>query len=138
VLIIAFALGYLLIILEYPLHIDKAASALLTGVILWTLLILGVPAELSAPEIEHHLMEHLADIGAILFFLMGAMTIVELIDSHEGFKVITSRIHTSKKLSLLWILSTVTFFLSAILDNLTTTIVMAALLRKLIKDRKDL
>jgi Na+/H+ antiporter NhaD/arsenite permease-like protein len=147
-IIIVFCLGYLFIALEHKLHIDKAASALLTGVFLWTILIVGheyyLPEALSAHGaspimvIEHDLMEHLSEISAILFFLLGAMTIVELIDTHGGFKVITSRIHTSNKLPLLWILSIVTFFLSAILDNLTTTIVMATLLRKLIKDRSDL
>ncbi len=147
-IIIVFCLGYLFIALEHKLHIDKAASALLTGVFLWTILIVGheyyLPEVVSAHGaspimvIEHDLMEHLSEISAILFFLLGAMTIVELIDTHGGFNVITSRIHTSNKLPLLWILSIVTFFLSAILDNLTTTIVMATLLRKLIKDRSDL
>lgn len=147
-LVIVFILGYMLIALEHPIRIDKAASALLTGVVLWIILIIG--HELYYPgaappdghsafsEIGHHLMEHLGDISAILFFLLGAMTIVELIDSHDGFKVITSRIQTSNKLPLLWILSFVTFFLSSILDNLTTAIVMAALVRKLIKDKEDL
>lgn len=138
--------GYILIALEHPLRIDKAAVALLTGVVLWTLLILGnyliTPDGLSREglvlAIEHHLLEHLSDISAILFFLLGAMTIVEIVDRHDGFRVITSQIKTTNKLKLIWILALVTFFLSAILDNLTTTIVMATLLRKILHKKSDL
>jgi Na+/H+ antiporter NhaD/arsenite permease-like protein len=85
---------------------------------------------------HHELLEHLADISAILFFLLGAMTIVEIVDQHEGFKIITDKIKTTNKVKLLWILSVLTFFMSAVLDNLTTTIVIIALLRKLIGDQK--
>ncbi len=85
--------------------------------------------------VEVQIIEHLGEISEILFFLLGAMTIVEIIDQHEGFKVITDKIKTTNKVKLLWILSFLTFFLSAILDNLTTTIVMVALLRKLITDK---
>jgi len=86
----------------------------------------------------HELAHHLVDIAEILFFLLGAMTIVELIDAHEGFSIITDKITTNKRVALLWILSIITFFFSAALDNLTTAIVMAALLTKLIKDKEDL
>ena len=89
-------------------------------------------------EIVHQLLEHLGDIASILFFLMGAMTIVELVDAHEGFRVITDKITGTKKVPLMWVLSILTFFLSAALDNMTTAIVMCALLRKIIKDKHDL
>jgi Na+/H+ antiporter NhaD/arsenite permease-like protein len=86
--------------------------------------------------VEIQIIEHLGEIAEILFFLLGAMTIVEVIDQHEGFKIITDKIHTTKKVKLLWILGILTFFMSAVLDNLTTTIVMIALLRKLVADKK--
>ena len=140
---VVFVAGYLAIALEHPLHINKAASALVTGVLVWVLLMLGreglMPDAHAGPEgVVHHLMEHLGDIAGILFFLMGAMTVVELIDVHEGFRVITDRITGTSKVSLLWMLSIIAFFLSAALDNMTTAIVMSALLRKLIRDRNDL
>lgn len=86
--------------------------------------------------VKHELEHHLVEIAEILFFLFGAMTIVEIIDQHQGFKVITDKIRTTNQVKLLWILSILTFFMSAALDNLTTTIVMVALLRKLISDKK--
>jgi Na+/H+ antiporter NhaD/arsenite permease-like protein len=86
--------------------------------------------------VSEQLYEHLGQISGILFFLLGAMTIVELIDAHDGFDVITAKIKTSDQLKLLWIISIITFFLSAVLDNLTTTIVMVSLLRKLISEKK--
>jgi len=86
--------------------------------------------------VSEELYEHLGQISGILFFLLGAMTIVELIDAHDGFDVITTKIKTSDQLKLLWIISIITFFLSAVLDNLTTTIVMVSLLRKLISEKK--
>lgn len=142
---VVFVLGYLAIALEHPIRINKAASAILTGALVWAILMLGRDAvfhgdaDHADPEgLVHHLLEHLGDIASILFFLMGAMTIVELVDVHEGFRVITDRISATKKVPLLWIISVITFFLSAALDNLTTTIVMCALLRKLIKDKEDL
>ncbi len=94
--------------------------------------------ELKIHFLGHELAHHLVDIAEILFFLLGAMTIVELIDAHEGFAIITDKITTNKKVALMWILCTITFFFSAALDNLTTAIVMAALLSKLIKDKEDL
>ena len=146
---VVFVLGYLCIAFEHPLKIDKAAAAILTAVLCWTVLVLGAdhilpllqhgshdPADSSAVVIEA-LRHHLGEISEILFFLLGAMTIVELIDSHEGFKVITDRIQTRKRVHLLWIVGFLTFFLSAALDNLTTTIVMVSLLRKLIRGRPE-
>jgi Na+/H+ antiporter NhaD/arsenite permease-like protein len=138
-----FIVGYLCIALEHPLKIDKAASAILTAVICWTVLVFGADSILPALQageshgINTELRHHLGEISEILFFLMGAMTIVELIDAHEGFKVITNRIRTTKRVQLLWVIGFIAFFLSAALDNLTTTIVMVSLLRKLIKDKHD-
>ena len=158
ILILAvFILGYAFIALEHNIHIDKAASALLTGTVCWALFVLGwhdVPAHLAeeyhlfaadhmgsghgglAVFFEHRLLHHMEEISSILFFLMGAMTIVELIDTHEGFRVITDRIQTRNKVKMLWIVCVLTFFFSALLDNLTTSIVMVSLLRKLIDDRQ--
>jgi Na+/H+ antiporter NhaD/arsenite permease-like protein len=155
-IIVVFVIGYLAIAFEHPLHINKAASALLIGVLCWTLYVLDVdklaPAEavpgwFSAkvgsehPEhlnreflVDGQLVHAVAEIAQILFFLMGAMTIVELVDAHEGFSIITNRIRAKNTVTLLWIVSWLTFFLSAVLDNLTTTIVMVSLLRKLIHD----
>lgn len=133
-ILIVFLTGYLAITLEHPIHINKAATAIVTGVLCWTIFILfGHDVE----HINHELAEHLGEISSILFFLLGAMTIVELIDSHDGFEAITSRITTSNKRKLLWIMGILTFFLSAVLDNLTTSIVMTSLSRKLISDKKD-
>ncbi len=149
-MVIVFVLGYAAIALEHPIKIDKSASALLTGVLCWTVLIIGAP-EIFNGTVEHaqeaggfshfineELMEHLADIAGILFFLLGAMTIVELIDAHGGFGVVTDKITTTNKVKLIWILALTTFFFSAALDNLTTSIVMAAVIRKLMKDKADL
>lgn len=155
---VVFVLGYLAIALEHPIHIDKAASALLLGVLCWALFVVGIeeiphfleheyvvfqqensmlaPDEVQPMFLEHRLLHHISEIAGILFFLMGAMTIVETVDAHEGFRVITDRIKTTNKVKLLWVLSILTFFFSAVLDNLTTTIVMVSLLRKLIDDKK--
>ena len=129
---VIFIVGYLAIAFEHPLKINKAASALLTGVICWTVYALSSgESELIAESLAHHLSE----VAGILFFLLGAMVIVELIDAHDGFEVITSKIKTRDKRALLWIISIITFFLSSVLDNLTTTIVMVSLIRKIITDR---
>jgi Na+/H+ antiporter NhaD/arsenite permease-like protein len=157
-----FVLGYILIALEHPIKINKAATALITGMICWTIFAVATPSDSllqsshflsfsktflaqqnSTNELSnlHHefvvenLGEHLNEISQILFFLIGAMTIVELIDSHEGFKFITDLIKTRKPKTLLWIVCWVAFFLSAVLDNLTTTIVMVSLVRKLIPNK---
>jgi Na+/H+ antiporter NhaD/arsenite permease-like protein len=131
-MIAVFILGYAAIAFEHNLKIDKAAAALVTGVLCWTFYLFG-GAELH--EAEHALLEHLSEISGILFFLLGAMTIVEVVDAHEGFAVITDKIKTKNVRSLLWTVSILTFFFSAILDNLTTSIVMISLLRKLVKDQ---
>ena len=133
-MIVIFVLGYLAIALEHPIKVDKAASALITGVLVWTLFVLS-----GADQhfIEEQLLHHLSEISSILFFLLGAMTIVELIDAHEGFSIITDKITTKNRVKLLWIVSFLTFFFSAALDNLTTTIVMVSLLRKLIDDKYE-
>ena len=134
-MILVFVLGYMAIALEHPIKVDKAASALIIGGLGWALYAFS---GVDAHHMNEHLSHHLVDIAEILFFLLGAMTIVELIDAHEGFSIITDKITTNKKVALMWILSFITFFFSAALDNLTTAIVMAALLTKLIKDREDL
>ena len=139
---VIFVLGYLAIALEHPLRVNKTATALLTGVVLWTILMLAheriLPLATGAEELNHALLEHVGEIASILFFLMGAMAVVELVDVHEGFRVITDRITSKKKVTLLWIVSIIAFFLSAVLDNLTTAIVMCALLRKMIDDKPTL
>lgn len=158
VMIILFVVGYACIAFEHPLKVNKTAFALMLGVLMWLCYILtgpsifdvsgfrgGYDAFMAAnPDAtfvdfitKNELIEHLGDIAEILFYLMGAMTVVELIDSHGGFKIITDRITTKNKVKLLWILSFVTFFLSALLDNLTTAIVMVALLRKLLPEKQD-
>lgn len=159
-MVVIFVLGYIAIALEHPLKIDKAASALFIGTATWVAYIFGAfdiftsgashawneyfasnPEANTIEAMQHfiihtQIIEHLGEISEILFFLLGAMTIVEIVDQHQGFKVITDKIKTTNKVKLLWVLSFLTFFLSAILDNLTTTIVMVALLRKLIDDKQ--
>ena len=134
-LIIAiFILGYIAIATEHSIKINKAATALITGVLSWSVYILFSPDKLFVGE---ELTKHMGDLSGILFFLLGAMTIVELIDAHDGFDIITTRIKQTDKRKLLWIVAFITFFLSAVLDNLTTTIVIISLLRKLIRDDND-
>ena len=130
-LIFIFVVGYLAIALEHSIKINKTATALLTGVLCWTIYIVS---ENEPNTVLSELSEHLASISEILFFLLGAMTIVELIDAHDGFRLITDKITSKNKVKLLWMIAMITFFLSAILDNLTTAIVMVSVLRKLIKD----
>lgn len=164
VIIVIFVVGYLAIALEHPLKVDKTATALLLGMVLWVCYALGadqIVPTISADKFHEFLsqnpsladkplhtqtleyivnvdiIEHLGDITQTILFLLGAMTIVELIDVHGGFGVITNRIHTRNKRKLLWIMSIVTFFMSAVLDNLTTTIVMLTLLRKFVPDKKE-
>lgn len=133
-IIIIFILGYLAIAFEHRIRINKAAIALLTGVLCWTAYIVSADnKELVVDQLSHHL----GNLSQILFFLMGAMAIVELIDAHDGFEIITQRIQTTRKGRLLWIIGIISFILSAILDNLTTTIVMVSLIRKLVDDKKD-
>lgn len=203
IMIIVFVLGYLAIALEHPLKIDKAASALVTGALVWGIYALApadvlnfdadesinkiaqseeippgfqeflwediveesvdqhyedahdiiehgeiaapmheIPAEetpiITTHFLEHDIGHHLSEIAQILFFLLCAMTIVEVIDAHEGFRIITDKITTTNRVKLMWLVCVMTFFFSAALDNLTTAIVMAALLKKLMKDKKDI
>lgn len=144
-MILVFLVGYVCIAMEHPLKVNKAATALLLSVILWVSYMFYAPSmhpELSLEQVrelitDHQIIEHMGDISEILFFLLGAMTIVELVDVHGGFSIVTDKITTRQKRKLLWILSFVTFFLSAILDNMTTAIVMTMLLRKLVHDKQD-
>ena len=133
-MVVIFLIGYLGITFEHPLKINKAAFALLIGVLCWAVFFLASEGHAHS---QHQLFEHLGEIAGILFFLIGAMTIVELIDSHNGFSIITRRITTENKVNFLWIVSLLTFFMSALLDNLTTSIVMVSLLRQILKDRSE-
>ena len=177
---VLFIIGYTVIALEHPLKINKSATALFMGTLLWALVAIFYEPLLNLnfspywqhakevaenitqyvkPHIDqetyhkvwkeyvelgenprefiiHEVEEHLIDIAEILFFLLGAMTIVETVDHYQGFRIITDRIKTDSKVKLLWILAWLTFFMSSVLDNLTTTIVMIALLRKLVGDKK--
>jgi len=131
-MIVIFVVGYTFIALEHPIKINKSATALLLAAIMWAVF------ALMGPGFDHEaLVIHLGETAEILFFLLGAMTIVEIVDKHEGFSIITDKISTTNKRKLLWIISILTFFMSAVLDNLTTSIVMVALLRKLIDDKHE-
>ncbi len=155
IIILTFILGYLAITLEHPLKLDKAVSALLMATLLWAILAFGFnegwfsvvnshgevfnilsgdPAE-QLEGFKNILMHHFSSISEILFFLIGAMTIVEIIDLHRGFAIIKKAITATSKLKLLWILGTLAFVLSAVIDNLTTTIILVTLLRKLVPKR---
>lgn len=134
VILIIFVCGYLLITLENAVRINKAAFALITGVLCWGLYLVS---ESGSAASAHALRDQVSEIAEILFFLIGAMTIVELIDLHGGFDLLTSKIRTRNKVSLLWVAAALAFFLSAILDNLTTAIVMTSVIGKLVDDRKD-
>lgn len=133
-LVITFVLCYAAIALERPLKINKAASALMGAGLLWTIYALGSG---QRSMVSAELGESLMGTAQIVFFLIGAMTIVEVVDAHDGFYVITSRIKTAKMSTLMWLVGIVTFFLSAILDNLTTTIVMVSLMKKLLEKADD-
>lgn len=159
VMVVLFLLGYTAIAMEHKININKAASALILCCLLWIVYIFAAPnlignsadfmtyasenSELSFKEnifnyvTNIQIIEHVGDVAEILFFLMGAMTIVELIDVHGGFSIITDHIKVSDKRKLLWKIAFITFFMSAVLDNLTTSIVMIMMLRKLISDQKD-
>jgi Na+/H+ antiporter NhaD/arsenite permease-like protein len=133
-LVTIFVIAYAAIALEHPIRINKAASALVGAGLLWT-----IYATMSGDTalIDRQLNESVSSTAQIVFFLVGAMTIVEVIDAHNGFEVITSLIRTRKQTTLMWLVGFVTFFLSAILDNLTTTIVMISLMRKLLDNQSD-
>ncbi len=133
-LVVIFIVAYAAIALEHPLKVNKSASALIGAGLLWTVYALLGGDHLA---VSHNLQESVAATAQIVFFLMGAMTIVEVVDAHNGFRVITSRIKTTQITSLLWLVGFVTFFLSSILDNLTTTIVMISLMKKLLDRHED-
>jgi NhaD family Na+/H+ antiporter len=132
-IILIFVVGYLAIALEHPLKINKSGAALVMGILIWTLYKVFWPEAAVESELGHHI----EGISGILFFLMGAMTIVEVVDAHDGFNLITNRIKTRSKIRLLWIISILTFFLSAVLDNLTTAIVMVSLVRKIVDEKEQ-
>jgi Na+/H+ antiporter NhaD/arsenite permease-like protein len=134
IIVLIFVLAYAAIALEHPIGINKSASALIGAGLLWTIYALSTG---DHTLVGHQLNESLASTAQIVFFLMGAMTIVEVVDAHNGFEVITSRIRTTKLSSLMWLVGFVTFFLSSILDNLTTTIVMISLIKKLLDKHED-
>jgi len=129
-----FVLAYAAIALEHPLGVNKSASALIGAALLWTVY---STATGDHALVGHALDESVASTAQIVFFLIGAMTIVEVVDAHDGFEVITSRISTTSQVRLIWVIGFVTFFLSSILDNLTTTIVMVSLIQRLIAKRED-
>jgi len=133
-IIVVFILAYAAIALEHPLKVHKTASALIGAGLLWTI----YAATSDAPAlVAQQLDASLASTAQIVFFLMAAMTIVEVVDAHDGFEVITSRIKTTRLASLLWLVGIVSFFLSSILDNMTTTIVMVSLMKRLLDDHED-
>lgn len=134
ILLAIFVIGYSAIAFENNIRINKTATALITGVLSWVALMYFAP---DKSVVNFKLLEHLGNVSSILFFLLGAMTIIELIDAHDGFDLVTDFITQTNKRLLIWIIGFITFFLSSILDNLTTTLVMIALLRKLVKDPKD-
>ncbi len=143
-LISIFIIGYTCIALEHPLKVNKTATALLLGTALWAVFSFcniifrpDLDIEQWRSFISGNLIENLGETAEIVFFLLGAMTIVTLVEDYQGFRIITDKITTTNKKKLLWELSMLTFFLSALLDNMTTAIVMCALLRKLIADKKE-
>ena len=130
-----FILGYVGIILEFQVNVNKSGVALLLGALCWMMIFIYGPSSMTAKLAK--LGEHLSDVSQILFFLLGAMTLVELIDSHKGFNTVIKLINTQSKRRLLWVVSFLAFVLSAVLDNLTTTILMVSMLRKIIPERKE-
>ncbi len=163
-MIIVFLVGYISIAMEHSIKINKASIALLIGMVLWVVYIYLAPSivqsvsaesftdflshngglthlnfkeQVSSFVINHQLLETIGDISETLLFLTGAMTVVEIIDVHGGFNFITNWIITRKRRKLLWLVAIITFFLSSVLDNLTTTIVMVMLIRKIVDDRKE-
>src|SRR3990172_3708992 len=132
---VVFVLAYAAIALEHPIRINKSAIALIAAGTMWTLYSFASP--LGVEHVIHQLTEKLGETAAIVFFLISAMTIVEVTDSHGGFEGITTRIKATKLSSLLWIIGFITFYLSSILDNMTTTIVMVSLMKRLLKDHKQ-
>ena len=134
ILLVIFFVGYTAIVFEDYFKVNRTAVALITGVLCWTAYILFATNKL---DVNESLMMHLGDISSILFYLLGAMTVVELVDAHYGFEIIADFITQVNKRKLIWMIGFIAFFLSAVLDNLTTTIVMVSLLRKLIRQKED-
>ena len=143
-LITLFIIGYTCIALEHPLKVNKTATALLLGAVIWA--IFSFCNTIARPDLDleqwrafisGNLIENLGETAEIVFFLLGAMTIVTLVEDYQGFRIITDKITTTNKKKLLWEISILTFFLSALLDNMTTAIVMCALLRKLVADKNE-
>jgi len=136
-----FVIGYLAIVFEHPLKLDKTVPALIMGALAWAAISLGhlevVGHDHHLGELEGVLLHHLGKIAEILFFLIGAMTIVELVGLHKGFSIITNKIDTTSKKKMLLLICILAFFLSATLDNLASTIVLVALLRKLVPQREE-
>ena len=157
ILILLFVIGYLSITLEHPLKLDKTVPALMMAALMWALLAIGFhngwfsvvdghgsvfninSGDIHQQEhgFEGLLLHHVGKVAEILIFLIGAMTIVELIDLHRGFDVLKDMVKTKSKIRLLWITGIVGFILSAVIDNLTATIVLISLLRKLIQNREE-
>lgn len=135
VMLIIFLIAYLAIIFEHQININKSATALMTAVICWILISVWFFPDVNSSLTQ--LNAHLADISQILIFLIGAMTIVELINVYDGFRLISRFITTKDKRVLLWVISIITFFLSALLDNMTTSIVMVLLLRRFINNKQE-
>lgn len=131
-LTVVFVVVYAAIALEHPIKVEKSASALFGAGLLWTIYAIGAGEH---EAVVHQLTETIGATAGIIFFLMGAMTIVEVIDAHDGFELITSQIKTKRLATLMWLVCVITFFLSAALDNLTTTIVMVSLIGKLFKNK---
>lgn len=133
-LVTVFFVTYAAITLEHQTGVNKSAPALIGAVVLWAIYAFGLG---DMPLVTKQLNESLVTTAQIIFFLMGAMTIVEVVDSHGGFEIITSRIRTKRLSTLMWLVGTLTFFLSSVLDNLTTAIVMVSLMKKLLAKRED-
>ncbi|HQU54892.1 MAG TPA: sodium:proton antiporter NhaD, partial [Saprospiraceae bacterium] len=139
--ILVFILGYVTIVFEHPLKLDKTVPALIMGALCWAIISFGhlqvFDDSHQAGELSGILLHHIGKVAEILIFLLGAMTIVELIDLHNGFAVITNRIKTTSKKTMLWIIVVLAFFLSATLDNLASTIVLVSLLRRLVPHKEE-
>jgi Na+/H+ antiporter NhaD/arsenite permease-like protein len=137
-MVFTFALGYVGIVFETFLEFNKAAIALLMAVALWTIFAgTGGASGVAVDTALVDLSEKVGEVSEVVFFLLGAMTIVEVVDSHQGFKVVTDNIKAKDKRGLMWVVGFITFFMSAILDNLTTTIVMVSLTKKLLSNAED-
>ncbi|CAM6000121.1 unnamed protein product [Sphagnum balticum] len=135
---ITFLLGYIGIVFETYFEFNKAAIALLMSTALWVIYAgTAGTSGITIPTAIHDLETKVSEVSEVVFFLLGAMTIVEIVDAHQGFKVITDKIMAKNKRSLMWIVGLLTFFMSAILDNLTTTIVMVSLVKKILSNLDD-